>query len=500
MLKKSIWESFSPSNLLFQIIVGLACGLLFGMAFLLFSPLLVLGVLAAVILLFVILKWPEIGLLGILIATSSIVFEDQLPALTAGGVSLQIPDLILLLLLGVIVIRSLVDRNFKIVRTPLDWPLLIFIGVALLSTFIAIFQSSVDPVDARRVIRMVIYYLTFFIVTNLIRQKSQLRLLLRGLFILAIIVDLVMMAQFVVGDSVQLLPGSITTLETSGEEFAGTTRIVTSGRSVVLVSFITLTAILCVAKFRPKSIWDVSQWILSGLALILTFLRSYWAATGIVLFIMIYLSWKEVKLKLIGFGIMAIALAIIIFAVSIEIPDSRVTKLVSGSYARLATLGSTKTLQEGSLQWRYVENEYALSQIMAHPVLGIGLGARYRPFDPRIDYYGLGDFRNFIHNGHLWVLMDTGLLGYLSLMCLSLFFLIRGFKYWRNIADARMRGIVLGFTLVYLAVLIAGVVNSDLVQSRWTPVIGILMGVNEVILAKFGEKEPINPTDISLLN
>ncbi len=50
---------------------------------------------------------------------------------------------------------------------------------------------------------------------------------------------------------------------------------------------------------------------------------------------------------------------------------------------------------------------------------------------------------------------------------------------------------MLGFTLVYLAVLIAAVANSTFMQWRWTPVIGIIMGINEVILMKFRQEESV---------
>jgi O-antigen ligase len=173
-------------------------------------------------------------------------------------------------------------------------------------------------------------------------------------------------------------------------------------------------------------------------------------------------------------------------------PESEMGRLVGASYARLATLSSANTINESSLQWRYVENEYALRQIISHPLLGLGLGARYRPFDPRIDYPRMGwDARGFIHNGHLWILLDTGLLGYLALMWLSLAFLIRGFRYWRRVANYQLKGVVLGFTLVYLAVLVAAVVNSTFVQWRWTPVIGIMIGINEVILMRFRQAESV---------
>jgi len=84
----------------------------------------------------------------------------------------------------------------------------------------------------------------------------------------------------------------------------------------------------------------------------------------------------------------------------------------------------------------------------------------------------------------LWILLQSGLLGYLSLMWLSLAFLLRGFRYWRSIPNSRMQGVVLGFTLAYLAVLIAAGANSSFMQWRWTTVIGIIMGINEVVLGK----------------
>ena len=139
-----------------------------------------------------------------------------------------------------------------------------------------------------------------------------------------------------------------------------------------------------------------------------------------------------------------------------------------------------------------IENGYAISTIAANPWIGLGMGFTYRPWDRRLDILGNPfDFRKFIHNGHLWILLQSGLLGYLAFMWLSLTFLMRGFKYWRSIADHRMRAVVLGFSLVYLAVLIAAVVNSTFMQWRWTPVIGIMMGINAVILMKFRQEKPV---------
>jgi O-antigen ligase len=79
-------------------------------------------------------------------------------------------------------------------------------------------------------------------------------------------------------------------------------------------------------------------------------------------------------------------------------------------------------------------------------------------------------------------LLDTGVIGFLAFLWLSITFVSRGFRNWRKIANDRMKGIVLGFTLAYLTVLIAAIANSTFTQWSWTPVIGIMMGVNEIVI------------------
>ena len=153
-------------------------------------------------------------------------------------------------------------------RTPLDRPLLIFYGVTLLSTFIAIFQSSVEVEEARRATRVLSYYLTFFIVTNLVRERRQLNFLLNGLFLLATIVAAAMVAQFLLGDSVQLLPGRVESLDTQGTMFEDVTRILPPGCSIVLVSFVDNLMHLGSRKIQATRMAEIpSMWLIGNGAL-----------------------------------------------------------------------------------------------------------------------------------------------------------------------------------------------------------------------------------------
>lgn len=477
-------------SLPFQLTVAGGAGLLLGVISLWSSPwwaliTLVGGGLAAAV-----LKRPEIALLGILVCTSSIVPENTSPLIPIGVGSLHIPDLILLVLLGLIALRRLVEPDFKLVRTPLDWPLLGFYGISLLSTTMAVFRSSVEFEVARRAIRIVSYYLTFFAVTNLVREDSQLHLLVRGMFLLASIVAVAMAVQFVLGTSLPFLPGSVYTLSIAGKSYSEVARIIPPGQALVLTSFVATTCLLISERLSLANVLRFLQWGLLGGALVLTFLRSYWAVTGILLLLLALLVKGRSRRRLMGWGLVVVFLIAMIGLAAFCEPGSRAADLMRASFERLATLGNDETLGESSLQWRYVENEYAIRQIMSHPFLGLGMGSRYRPLDPRIDYWGMKwDARRFIHNGHLWVLLRMGVSGYLFLMWLSITLLLRGFKYWRYISDPQMQGAVVGFTLVYLGLLVAATVNCIFASWSWTPVIGIMMGVNEVAL-RGAQKEP----------
>jgi len=488
-------QSFGKSFLLFQIISICSFSLIIGIAILKYPPILVFGALAIPIFMFAMIKRPEIGLLVILITTSSIVFENQLPMLSGGGISFHISDLVLLGALGLIIIRWLAEPTFDLVHTSLDLPLLVFYAVTLLATVISLLQSTVDVQTALRETRSLTYYLSFFIVTNLVRERRQLNLLINGFFLLAVIVAITMIAQFLLGTSVQILPGNVDNLVTMGSIYEGVTRIIPPGLSILLISFVALISIMVQEKFKPLNWLIFIQCCLLGLAVILTFLRSYWAALIFVFFILIFIiRWIDLQ-RLIKWALLIICIAAILLFIAFAEPDSRSAKLVGASMDRFSTLINTGTFQgeDSSLNWRMIENEYAFSAIASHPWLGLGMGFTYRPSDPRLDQRDPGlqpfDFRKFIHNGHLWILLQSGVLGYISLMWLSIAYLIRGFRSWQHIVNINFRGVVLGFTLVYLAVLISAVVNSTFMNWYWSAPIGIIMGINEVVLLKFDNEE-----------
>ncbi|MBN1202235.1 MAG: O-antigen ligase family protein [Anaerolineae bacterium] len=465
-------------------------GLLLGAASVVLSPLWVLLALAGGLIALVALKRPELALLGILVATSSIIYENELPLIPIGVGSLHVPDAILLAFLGLIFVRALAEPDFRIIHTPLDTPLLAFYGVTLLSTIIAILQSRLEFTPALRTIRIVSYYLTFFIVTNLLRDERQLSLLIRGLIMLSIVIAGAMVAQFALGKSTPIMPGRVEELVTQETSYETITRILPPGQSLVLVGFVVTTVTLTLERVRASSVIQLALVGLLGLAVVLTFNRNFWGVVIIALALLVWLARNQDRQRLMSWG-MVIVCALLVIGLLLSLhSDSQTKTLIDASIQRLSTFTGSQVTEDESFRWRYVEYDYAIPQITAHPLIGLGAGARYRPLDRRLDRPARDDIpefdgRDYVHNGHLWIMLQSGLLGYGCLVWLSVVFIRRGLRYWRQVSHRGLRGVVLAFTLVYLGVLVGCIVSPMFMQWFWTPVFGLMMGVNETVIRLF---------------
>lgn len=469
---------------LFQLLAASVVGLALGFSLTIVPPILILIAVSGALLIPFILKRPEFILLAILASLSTILDPELLPAVP-GMRSIKIVDLIFAASMGLVIMRWLAEPAFNLVYSPLNLPLLGFVATALLSTLLAIIDGRVELWAAYEEFRVVSYYLTFFVALNLLRDEQQLLTLIRGFFLLATVVAVFMVLQFIVGDSVAILPGRVETLRTQETVVRGITRILPPGQSIIQVTSTTICAILVLRSFRMISLLWFMQWGLITTAVIITFNRNFWV--GIVLGIGILATQVRGKSwnRYVSWGMAVVAIGVSGVGILSMQPNSQITTLASASVQRLLTVFSGGgALEDPSFQWRYPEYEHGLRQFSRHPVLGIGAGVAYRPFDPRLDD-PTSNLTRYLHNGHLWIAMKTGLIGYFFLVSTIIIFAIRGFRYWRYIENPILAGTVLGFALTTVGILSSNIVAPIFMQWFWTPIIGVMMGVNEVIILKF---------------
>jgi hypothetical protein len=198
----------------------------------------IVGILIVALGLLACVKSPLLALLGKLALSSTVFSEADLPTVRL-GIQFYASDLIVFALLLIILIRWLLEPGFTIVHTPLDIPVLTFFIATLIATAWGFMQTSsatlsiqsiiTNPPDFNRYaipeIRLVAYYLVFFIVTNMIRTAKQVKALVGGMLGLSVVVVIVIIIQEFIGVEIPFIAGRVETLVTGQSLYPGSTRI-----------------------------------------------------------------------------------------------------------------------------------------------------------------------------------------------------------------------------------------------------------------------------------
>ena len=446
-----------------------------------------------------VIKRPELAIIAILAITVSIYEEGQIPGFDVGPLNLFVSDFIIIALVVALLARWISEPSFRFVRSPLSLPLATFFLIAMFATGLGFLK---DPASANSIrdwfqnppayiqlsipeIRVITYYMLFFLVINFVRTKSQIRVLLYGMLFLTILVVASMVIQITFGSTVQLLQGRVETLVTAQSEYYGITRITAfSGENMLLFSLFLSTALLVKEKFPLLRYMKFALWVIYLVGILITFSRSLWASYSIGLFILLLVLEGEERRQYVRFIMLVTIVGVFAIGLAYVFEVDTVTNFLNASLDRFVTLLNPETYQStqmDTLRWRDFEYKWGFIQVVEHPFFGIGLGAPYRPWLPWIDWAGF-DGRTFVHNGHLWMLMKTGGFGYLAFLWFSSAFLIRGFTRVRLIKSDTDKAIVIGCLLTYIAFLIASVAAPVIMLFNATPVIGVMTGLAESML------------------
>jgi len=461
-------------------LVACGVGLLAGATCLWFSPLWALGGVLGLVFLIGIAYRPELGLLAIVLVTGGLIDFERLPLLRMGPISFHMTDVILLYLLALVLTKALIVPSFKLVRTPLDIPLIWFFFAVLLSAALAILQPSVGTNHVLRILRPLTYYLAFFAVTNLIRERRQLTTLTNGLFVIAVLASLAVLIQLLV-PSIQLIRTTALELATAGREYAGVARTyIQAERLIYVMLLVSICSLALEGRLLPPALEFARAGILA-IGLFLTFQRNYWLTMLSMLSLLGVLVPWSARSRLLRWALVGM----VAVALLMSLPGMFPGRYMAAAWDRLVWGMQPETLaHDPSTMMRGMETAYAVQSIAQHPLLGIGLGNFYRPTTPedfREDTPPNIGLRWYMHNAYLWVWVDMGLMGFIPFIWLYAGFLIRGFTRWRAIGDPKLRAVVLGFTLAVLGQAISNVVAPNFVQTWVLIVFAIMMGINEVI-------------------
>lgn len=467
---------------------GVAAALLVGASFVA-SPWLVLGGLVAVVGASRFWRSPIPALLLILIFYSTIFEVDVLPLVPIGIGSLNPIDVVLLSCLAMIAFRRWREPDFTFFIGLPEFAVLIFVTALALSTVVGLTEGLTNIDDATNEIRYSGYYLVILVVGALSTSIRDVDRLINCFLGLAVLVALLMIIQAAVGDAITLVNGRVEPIGQGEADPDGATRVIPGGRYLILVAFWTFSTLLGMAR---EHVWKYRiGWLVTGAGVLLTFNRNFWVSSVVVLSL-IAIALGRGHRRHFGRGLLgATGIATALCLAVLVGPSNEVkTSLIGFGDRTLSifdseTYESTSTTPNGSLsslEFRRAENRYAAPHLTPPSPLGLGAGAPYRPLDPRLDWDEFIDGPAYIHNGHFWVLIKAGYIGYGALMVAFLSSIARGLNLWRRLEDPKHQAVCIVFSLGLVGVLLSSIVDPALTDATWAPIFGVITGVNAAFL------------------
>ncbi len=467
----------------FQIALAILLGLCLGLIALWIPATWVFILMMIVPVALISIRYPEFSLLAIIIILCTIIPEDQIPRINIVK-NFYVSDILVIFLAIFVFYKWLIDPGTKLIFTPLDLPLLLFVLWAIGTTIYHIIYGGVKEEIAISEMRIISYYLTFFLSTNLIRNSEALSRIVKGLLWIATIVALLMIIQFILGTNIRILPGRVEHLITDGTVYSQITRLMdTTGEGLITVAFIVQTTLLFIQKIKFTHFVRLFQWAILGVGVILTFSRSHWILTLFSLFMLLFFIEAKIRWRILKWFLVLFFLSPIVLLPVLAAPDSAPAHLVNASIERFFSVTNFENYVSGgesTLRWRDFEYVYGIPQIIKHPVTGLGLGAKYRDPIYDVDAKEKG-LLYYLHNSHLWIAIKTGLIGYLFFISFLFFAVWRGFRLYKDVDDLYFRGAVLGFTLAVFSAIWVGLIHAVFMSLFWTPLLGLIIGINESI-------------------
>lgn len=437
-------------------------------------------------------KQPTYGLIALMFFASGFLEPDFVDLRLPVGGGLEMPDIILLVMFGIVVVQRLILKSLPVPWWPVGPLLAVFFLFVLFSLFNALFLEHVASNWALSDARILSFYLIFFIVAWSITTREALFTLTVGSFVVADITAMIVLLQQRLGVDNYLIP-SMNDPSWHIWEATGAVRVVPPG--IVFMYFMNLISIGLIfftSKSLLRTLFLVGHSIFLTAALLFTFTRSAWVASGIALAIMAVALMITFRAYLFQFLVLAAAtLMLVVGGLGIFVSEPSVDNdAVEGLGERFVTIFALEdTIETNSLQWRLFENQEAAQAIRKQPLTGVGLGNSYRPItvfqgeslgrwtEDDISYQRIDVFTRYVHTSYYALAVKMGIPALIVFLTFSVAAIVNGFILYARLPNVAAKGLVLAVAVGMIGVLQWSFLHSHLMDPSSTAVIGLMFGM-----------------------
>ena len=428
----------------------------------------------AAILCYAILKSPELGWLLIIFFLP---FE-RVPSYEVAGVNLKINTLIgFLTLISWVLALMFSPKKYKVQPNFLSIPLSLFV--------LALMISMTQAENFSRAVSVLIFILFTLalsvLAVNMVHSRETLRQSVIILFLAGAVVGLFGLFQF--GGDVFGLPRSLTLLkEGYTSAVFGFPRVQAfSMEPLYFANFLLIPLSISLALFINRAEPIKRGWLMGliGLLLlnfILTVSRGgYLGLVGSLLVLGILLFRRLFNWKTILIGVVTVTLVIYGVAFAISQGQTRATIEFLG-HVRLQDLRRGE-----SVEGRLMSYKKGLVAFRQSPIFGKGVG-NYGPWSK--DYPAAAPKTGWpiVNNQYIELLAETGVAGVGTFLLVIIFLFFRTFIALKYARDVFLRSVLIGLFAALVGVLIQYNFMSTLYIIHIWVLIGLLVGVQNIIL------------------
>jgi O-antigen ligase len=357
------------------------------------------------------------------------------------------------------IVKKIITKDAKIVKTPINLPFAFLIGIAILS-----FVNSVDiRASVRGITSLLKYGFLILIIAGEIKDRKHLIRIITAILLGLLLASLDGVYQLIFGvDFFRHLPydSAIGLIRLNAtfpytNTFAGHLALFLPGCVPLLFYYL---------KGKKQVTLGIIT-LLGFVCLIFTFSRSAIFGVWLVLFLMGLIR----KDKFIIF-IVLLALIIAPFLVPKNIKSwAKTTDSIWGFLLN---------------KERPIIYEASLNMIKRHPVVGVGVNTyclNYQKYKLRDTSEETANTMWYAHNNFLQMASEIGVIGLIIFLWLLFLFFSKWFVFYRKSKDTLLRSCSLGVVMGILAFLVQGLTETNLYSPRiatlfWFEV-GLLMGI-----------------------
>lgn len=412
---------------------------------------------------------PEFILIVIVFFTSTVFTLDVMPQpISIGEVGLYLPELLVILLSGRILICALTKRDFGKISSPLTLPMILFFIWTVYSALKPIVLRDASALKVSLVGRDYIFYINYFLTLYILDTEKKVQLVLKSLLAIGMVCAILSVIQYIVGPNTKVIPlynWAVGKVTFESDEYS-LARVMPTSISLIYMLFFPVFWMMINNKTK-RNFWDKIAVVIFSLALFVTFSRNVYYSIMLGFTIIWFIYQGKVKLTFFRNVVSIILIVILVSYIPVYLGVMKVTRWWEQIFLRhqefLTQGGQTETLA-----WRTIETQTILGEIASSPILGKGIGVCY--YHPLYD-----DYVAIAHNGYLSLIYQTGLIGLGLMAVIVIVFLRTSIRTYRRCKSLLYKNVILGLVVGFIALLPAVLVKPVFVQEfYWISLLGII--------------------------